>query len=363
MTSNPRLAVFLVFSILLFLPFGTGCSKRKPSEPESPEAATYLGSEWCGYCHSDKTVTFQTTGHPYILGKVADGALPGYPAISPGLGGAGNPPGFSWTDVSYVVGGYGWKATFLGSSGYFLTTSGQNQFNLADSSWTDYHPDEQTEYGCGKCHTTGYDASGQQEGLPGISGTWAFEGVQCEACHGPGSLHALNPTQAELTIDRSAGFCGGCHSRGSPGRIEAQNGFIRNYQQYNELRASNKPGFRCVDCHDPHRPAHWNGDGISATCASCHPDKSVLIPQMSAFECTECHMPHATRSARSLAEYEADVRTHLFRVNTDSLAEMFDAGGNYANGHLTIEYSCMHSTCHDGDTKGYLSSVTRFIHD
>jgi hypothetical protein len=74
-------------------------------------------------------------------------------------------------------------------------------------------------------------------------------------------------------------------------------------------------------------------------------------------------MPYATRSAVSLAEYEADVRTHLFEINTDSLAEMFDASGDLANGYLTIEYSCMHSTCHDGYTKGYLSSATRFIHD
>jgi hypothetical protein len=189
-----------------------------------------------------------------------------------------------------------------------------------------------------------------------------LEGVQCEACHGPSSLHAADPTEEAPTVDRSADLCGECHTRGDPNRIEAQNGFIRNYQQYDELLASNKASFRCVDCHDPHRPVHWNASGIHASCASCHPDNSVLIPQMSSFECTECHMPHVTRSAISLAEYEADVRTHLFRINTDSLAEMFNATGDYAHRRLTIEYSCMHSTCHDGYTKGYLSSVSRFVH-
>lgn len=352
----------LVFHISAALLLSQGCSKRRPSEPDQSEEATYLGSEWCGYCHGSKMTTFLTTGHPNVLKEAVDGQLPEYPDVSPGLGGAGSPPHFYWTDVSYVVGAYGWKATFLGGSGYFITAGGENQYNLADSSWTDYHADEQRDYGCGQCHSTGYDPSGHQGGLDGISGTWALEGVQCERCHGPGSLHATDPSGRKMNIDRSASSCGDCHSRGDESTIEAQNGFIRNYQQYDELLASHKSNFRCVDCHDPHRRAHWDADGIHSTCTSCHTDQPVLIPQMSSFECTECHMPYATRSARSLAEYEGDVRTHLFEIATDSLAEMFNVAGDIANGYLTIEYSCMHSTCHDGYTKGYLSSVARFVH-
>ena len=52
-------------------------------------------------------------------------------------------------------------------------------------------------YDCGACHTTGWvadtdaDTDGtladNQDGLPGIHGTWAAPGIHCEACHGPGA--------------------------------------------------------------------------------------------------------------------------------------------------------------------------------
>jgi hypothetical protein len=357
-------AFTLAFTLLTLaaLAVACGCSKRRSAPAQPEETASYIGSEWCGYCHGSVMSSFETTGHPNILKRLSGGEPPSYPAVSPGLSGAGNPPNFLWTDVTYVVGGYGWKANFLGSTGYFITAGGENQYNLADSSWTNYRQGEQVSYDCARCHTTGYAAEGHQDGLEGISGTWELNGVQCERCHGPGNIHATDPDASGMTIDRSAGLCGECHSRGDVNLIPARSGFIRHYEQYNELLASEMADFDCIDCHDPHKRAHWSPDGIHTSCQSCHDDNQVLIPQMSAFECTECHMPYASLSAKSLTEYQADVRTHLFAINTDSLAQMFDSAGDYANGYLTIEYSCMYSTCHDGYTKGYLSSVARFVH-
>jgi hypothetical protein len=36
----------------------------------------------------------------------------------------------------------------------------------------------------------------------------------------------------------------------------------------------------------------------------------------------ECHMPKASKSAISVASYIGDVRTHLFKINTDPKANM-----------------------------------------
>jgi hypothetical protein len=59
-------------------------------------------------------------------------------------------------------------------------------------------------------------------------GSWEDEGVQCEACHGPGSIHAelasdagrrpddseLREIRAAIVVSPDAQICGACHSRG-----------------------------------------------------------------------------------------------------------------------------------------------------
>lgn len=72
--------------------------------------------------------------------------------------------------------------------------------------------DKQFDLECVGCHVTGY----QQPGGSTLGFTDTLEGVQCEACHGPGSLHAAAPTAAapKPTIQRSvtAATCVGCHN-------------------------------------------------------------------------------------------------------------------------------------------------------
>jgi hypothetical protein len=79
----------------------------------------YVGDETCEMCHSDIDETHIKTGHPYKIQKI-NGGPPYYPAgTSPGVP---NPPkGMSWGDVTYVIGGYGWRARFVDKEGYILT--------------------------------------------------------------------------------------------------------------------------------------------------------------------------------------------------------------------------------------------------
>ena len=158
------------------------------------ETATYVGSDACAQCHTELTEAFAMSGHPHQLMPVVDGQEPEYPFSNLD----GPPDGYTWDDISYVIGGYNWKARFIDDEGYIITgdDSAATQYNIENQEldlgdeWVAYHPGEEVPYDCGACHTTGYSAQGNQDGLPGLAGSWAEPGVQCEACHGPGSNHA-----------------------------------------------------------------------------------------------------------------------------------------------------------------------------
>ena len=67
---------------------------------------------------------------------------------------------------------------------------------------------------CLKCHTTGY---GEAQGFVSEKITPELRGVQCEACHGPGSRHKDNPhDKGSLPIGRKIDYqtvCIKCHNR------------------------------------------------------------------------------------------------------------------------------------------------------
>ena len=67
---------------------------------------------------------------------------------------------------------------------------------------------------CLKCHTTGYR---EHQGFVSEKITPELKGVQCEACHGPGSRHKDNPhDKGSLPIGRKIDYqrvCIKCHDR------------------------------------------------------------------------------------------------------------------------------------------------------
>ncbi len=222
-----------------------------PLGPEGPAGAgatgtEYVGSAVCSGCHTDIYDTFIQSGHPWKLNPVVDGQPPDYPFTGlPEL-----PEGYSWDDISYVIGGYNWKARFIDQDGYIITdepgaTGNEeylNQYNFAnpiigtEAEWVTYHSGEENlPYDCGSCHTTGYSPTGNQDDLPGLVGTWAEPGITCEECHGPGGLHMQNPQGVQMLIDRDAEQCGKCHSREEIESVNASEGFIRHHEQYEEL--------------------------------------------------------------------------------------------------------------------------------
>ena len=72
---------------------------------------------------------------------------------------------------------------------------------------------------CQTCHTTGY---GHSTGYDPKVGTPEFRNVQCEGCHGPGSVHSLNPTKSNVRPGKDPALCRRCHDTANSPQFERQ---------------------------------------------------------------------------------------------------------------------------------------------
>lgn len=342
-----------------------------PAGPPGPQgeaggaaaSAEYVGSEPCGGCHKDIFDSFVNSGHAWEFTPVVDGQAPVYPFTS-----ISNPPeGYTWAEISYVIGGYNWKARFVDQQGFIITdkpgavisdTLYLNQYNFAnqlvgrDADWVTYHSGEkELQFTCGECHTTGYYPLGNQDDLPGFVGIWEKSGTQCEACHGPGSLHMFNPRGIGMKIDRDSELCGNCHARGAVETVDAEDGFIQHHEQYEELYQSKHLVLRCVDCHDPHvgvvQLRQAGEQTTRSTCENCHfkkaqYQKSAVHPNMVA--CIDCHMPRLIQSAwGDSAKFTGDIRTHLMAIDPQQI-EQFSDDGTTSLSQIGLNFACR--SCH-----------------
>ena len=94
---------------------------------------TFIGSDACAECHQEIYDVFMQSGHPYKLNAVVNGEPPQYPFTE-----ISDPPeGYTWDDISYVIGGYNWKARFIDQNGYIITPTKTPQRNTTSitKSW------------------------------------------------------------------------------------------------------------------------------------------------------------------------------------------------------------------------------------
>lgn len=373
--------------------------------------AHYVGSSACASCHQSLGQAHQLHGHAQTL-KGIQGPPPQYPAEGDRAGVPAPPAGFEWSDISYVIGGYTRSAGFIDQDGFILTT-GQSgvatQWNLefppngTTPGFVDFDPGANAptpyDYSCFQCHTTGAQPQTESQALfqdnrPGILGTWSEAGVQCEACHGPGSHHLANPSARDIFVGNSAENCGKCHTRGGdPEIIQAADGYILNYAQWPELLASGGHSqFSCVTCHDPHAGTNYDRDAaIRNDCTACHSDHNMAIHDGFTFvrgdyseelTCVSCHMPYATRNATVASAVVVgdlgrmgDTRTHIFRINTNPVnyQAFFSSDGTSVSRNsegaaaVTMDFVCFR--CHNGvgnagiiDTLDLASGVASGMH-
>jgi DmsE family decaheme c-type cytochrome len=213
------------------------------------------------------------------------------------------------------------------------------------------------EKACIKCHDTeaGHFAHTRHAKAFRLNPRSELEGRVCEACHGPGSLHARRGHEKNreylvgfsrdwgTDIERQNGMCMTCH-KGSqrlhwPGSGHDQakvacsdchntmarfsaSGLLRNAsinetcqtchgQQRAEFRKrSHMPvpegKMSCADCHNPHgstTKALLKADSVNDTCYSCHAEKRgpLLWEHAPVREnCLHCHESHGSNHDRML---------------------------------------------------------------
>ncbi|MEK7730487.1 MAG: hypothetical protein AAB363_01385, partial [Planctomycetota bacterium] len=396
-------------------------------------SVNYTGTDACLTCHGAMAITgtdyssFLRSGHPYKLSEIKNGQMPTFPFsditgalgmvtdndAEPGDPNAGTdntlPTPTSYADVSYVIGGFGWKARWVDLAGYIVTGT-STQFNLATGGMSAYNNNQvDKKYDCGLCHTTGWkdytSATGdtrnlnRQKNLPGMEGTFYQSGIQCEACHGAGSFHADAPTAANITkiatlrttanltaADMGYGkpiACRECHTRDGEklyptyvpagNRIKASGGFIQHHEQYDEMvgiNPDNVPAGRkgphanllCVACHNPHTTTVYMGvsgdpPGMYKDCSVCHnaagiggKDFSQIDDMTGLVDCLDCHMPKMVKSAVSYPAVgtgpsTGDIRTHIFGIDLTTTTQ-FTGTGAYSYPWITGAWAC--KTCHNG---------------
>ena len=355
------------------------------SAPASPVGAQgdsipeYVGKDVCASCHADVAAQQMLHGHSWKLNKV-EGEPPDYPFTE-----VPNPPeGYTWDDVSFVIGGFAWKARFIDQEGFIITgdedSTTQYNFPIIDErtgevvleeGWVPYHAGEEKPYNCGSCHTTGYnyDPETHMYDMPGLIGMWEEEGIQCEECHGPGSLHVQEPIRAKMIVDRSSEACGECHYRGAEGVVEASGGFIKHHEQYEEMLTSPHASLECVACHNPHQSVKFAepevnpNKGLRNTCTNCHFDQTNSeAHEANGVTCVDCHMaPMAASGARNSDRKWADVKTHLYQINTDPTAPQFNEDGTAVMPYITLEYVC--TRCHEGLPVEAMAMIAEGYHD
>ncbi|WP_435626826.1 DmsE family decaheme c-type cytochrome [Candidatus Ferrigenium straubiae] len=123
----------------------------------------------------------------------------------------------------------------------------------------------------------------------------------CEACHGPGSIHAENPTDKSAIIgfsrewgtpaEKQTSTCLSCHKGGN-----------RLYWS-GSTHDTNK--LSCSDCHNPMAKFSPGGllkkASITETCQSCHKQQQSEFRRRShmpvpegKMSCVDCHNPHGS---------------------------------------------------------------------
>lgn len=150
---------------------------------------------------------------------------------------------------------------------------------------------------CLKCHTTGFDKE---------SGKFTWEGVTCEACHGP--YKQGHPAAQTMQLPMESSTCRVCHQAA--------------FQEWGKSQHA-KQKIECFDCHRSHTQGLRTGSA-ETLCAACHNNEQTQFAHslhgIGGVECGNCHMAEMqknTAGGASTAGAVIQAKSHTFVVPAD----------------------------------------------
>ena len=372
-TSSLSVSGLLVTSFLF-----TACLPQ--SNPMERAQATYAGSDSCQTCHSEIHTRWQQT----LMAKVLQDPRQGEDVI---LGDFEiNDPlvTFSRDDIVFTYGSK-WKQRYYTQVGddYFVFPAQWDVQNRqwrryyvrpGTDWWAEHYPEDQMQRPtgplCDGCHSVNYNIRTK------VPTEW---NVGCEKCHGPGSVHNLAPSAANIVnparLDPVSAddVCIQCHSQGQPRETPHMSDGVyydwpvgyepgdrlseywelegphlgeetfthwpegsahKNRMQGNDYVQSQMyvKGVTCYGCHDVHGTEH-NADlraPGNEVCLECHGPQLQAGPRGSVTYhtqhqgdsegslCVACHMPPIARTVG-----DVHVRSHTFKFISPALTERY----------------------------------------
>ncbi|MCQ3930079.1 MAG: hypothetical protein DPW16_06435 [Chloroflexi bacterium] len=287
----------------------------------------YVGAGECSDCHRDYSQSHKESRHARALIEADDEDFPILADFSKGedvrqvtFPGASETRAFTLDDVVYAVGSGRYVQRYLYATGEDEYQVLPAEWNTLTQEWqaltlAETWPDPAYDWNqnCAGCHTTGFELD---------KGEWEDEGVQCEACHGPGLAHVeaaddagSRPTEEELQVVRDAivvspdaQICGRCHSQGT----EVANGL--------PYAASYLPGDTLVQdgvftLTPPEDHATWWASGhgkqpnmqFNEWFNSAHANSltNLKASEIAEDSCLECHSVDYRQRQALIAKYES----------------------------------------------------------
>ena len=382
-----------------------GCetdAPRNAGDATAEVAAEYVGGEQCATCHMDETVLWRDSHHDLAMAAASPASVSGdfddaqftyngvtseffvregaYRVRTDGPDGAlaeyrithafGTEPLQQYLaefpNGRYQVLSVAWdsRPAEQGGQRWFHLDPGEAVNHEDPLHWTGAFYNWNST--CAECHSTNLQKNYSPE-QDRFDTTYSSIDVDCEACHGPGSLHVRAPAQARLSLAASTAqwqftegaaiaervppledrieleTCAQCHSRRSQFTDDFQpgdpllDGFrpalldeglyhadgqiqdeVYVYGSFVQSRM-HAAGVTCGDCHEPHS-AQLRVEG-DALCGQCHLPSAYFGPQHHhhpgdgpGTACVDCHMPAETYMVVDPR------RDHSFRVPRPDLS-------------------------------------------
>lgn len=197
----------------------------------------------------------------------------------------------------------------------------------------------------GTCHT-GRDSSVD---MHFAATKHAANGVTCERCHGPGSIHAANPTKDNiLTFPKSTDpvVCAQCHGPladqyGYSGHV----GFISSPVTSAQQTPSSARTSRCVMCHSGLFRTEVQSLGLDPATMTDDQIKTITTDTINAVPhiatCVTCHDPHSQTGKLNADGEEKQLRKAVFNADTTQIAP-----GTTAAQFTNFDQVC--AQCHNG---------------